>query len=198
MDKINRVRQSIQGMLKKMKQDREDANESCSNVQTRAVVRSSSLTIEPAENKIKQKRKAVSVSVSVDHRGQVTNTLLSEGNQIEKVMHAPKEEDKPVSDLIRFSSEEDGATSEGTQISAEMTHKPLKRNEATRHRKTENGATRHIQQDTETPRKKWSKAQKKTVHFSAKPELSNIKIFAANSLQPPPDVGHCVAQYRSD
>ena len=80
--------------------------------------------------------------------------------------------------LINFSSEEYGATSQESTPQPEDKTKPK------------------LQGSSFSPRKNWSKAQEQRVNLTPKPELSNIKMSAPNSLQPPPAEGHCVAQYR--
>ena len=88
MDKINRVKQSIQGMLKKMKQDKDNNQEICSTAQDqagrsfqkKALVKTSSMkeTLTPPE--VKQTRRAVSECDR--HTARKRNTPLEKGNEI--------------------------------------------------------------------------------------------------------------------
>ena len=138
------------------------------------MVKTKSLIEDVDPPKLKLNRRAVSVGDRRRRKTQLDKPFDTIDNTI-----TPAEEKTPERNLIQFSSEEEGATS------PESTPQP------------EDNYKQKLQPSPFSPRKHWTKAQEKRVHFTQKPELSNIKMSAPNSLQPPPTEGHCVAQYRS-
>ena len=178
MDKISKVKQSLQGMLKRMTQEKEgNTNQDVGNkrsFQKQTLVKTKSLIEDVDPPKLKLNRRAVSVGDRRRRKTQLDKPFDTIDNTI-----TPAEEKTPERNLIQFSSEEEGATS------PESTPQP------------EDNYKQKLQPSPFSPRKHWTKAQEKRVHFTQKPELSNIKMSAPNSLQPPPSEGHCVAQYRS-
>ena len=156
MDKIVKVKQSLQGMLKRMTQETNDEGKIGNNVKHKTLKKTTSLEEKVVVPKISNDRRALSVGVD-QIRKKVSVTTDGKG----------KEE----RDLIRFSSEEDDTESGALTPNPELLLK-------------------QIRQHCPITKKA------KSVHFEPKAELSNIKISAPNPLQPPPNEGHCVAQYR--
>jgi hypothetical protein len=182
MDKISKVKQSLQGMLRRMTQEKEETTNQENGISTNSkrrtqkqvLVKSKSLVENVDPPNVKPKRRVVSVC----DRHLKRNTQVDKPCGFTNATATRNEERYQKRNLIQFSSSEEGASSQ------ESTPPP------------EDNDTQKLQRSPFSPRKNWSKAQEKRVHFLPKPELCNIKISAPNSLQPPPTEGHCVAQYR--
>ena len=144
-------------------------------IQKQALVKSKSLVENVDPPNVKQKRRAVSVC----DRHLKRNTQVDKPCEIINTTATSNEERYQERNLIQFSSSEEGASSQESKPQPEDNDK------------------QKLQRSPFSPRKNWSKAQEKRVHFVPKPELSNITMSAPNILQPPPPEGHCVAQYRS-
>ena len=175
METISRVKQSLSGILKKMKQDAEvkpermvdEKKENLAQkkkplVKTRSLIENNDAIIE------KHKRRAVSDS----------NIIVGGMERVDLISAKETEENKGVKNLITFSSEEEETVVETISKDDESWKEKLSRSPL-------------------SPRKIWNKVQEKKVQFQPKSELTNIKFSAPNPLQPPIEENHIVAQYRS-
>ena len=130
MDKISKVKQSLQGMLKKMTQDTEHTGaakirggvgqQEGIRFQKKALNKTTSLEENTDSPRVRQNRRAVSVcDGNLKKRNQVERSSEFQNNIV------VKNEDKKVErNLIHFSSEEDGATSQESTPQPEDKTKP--------------------------------------------------------------------------